>query len=138
MRTLILAFVATADAARARRFYAELSRRSEGDVDGRHVAIGNERFFESHRIPLPTTWPDADRLRANGKSLVFVAADGVALGAIAAAHLLEREGRAAASESSSPLAPKKSHFPGTAKNVIFLFMPGGPIRMGPQLAQWFV
>ncbi len=58
---------------------------AEGDVDGRHVVIGNERFFESHHIPLPTTWPDADRLRANGKSLVFVAADGVALGAIAVA-----------------------------------------------------
>ena len=63
------------------------------------------------------------------------------LGAIAAAHLLEREGRAAASESSSPLAPKKSHFPGTAKNVIFLFMPGGPSQLDlfdpkPELRRW--
>jgi Cd2+/Zn2+-exporting ATPase len=67
------------------RFTSVPGMGAEGDVDGRHVAIGNERFFESHRIPLPTTWPDADRLRANGKSLVFVAADGVALGAIAVA-----------------------------------------------------
>jgi len=67
------------------RFTSVPGMGAEGDVDGRHVAIGNERFFASHRIPLPTTWPDADRLRANGKSLVFVAADGVALGAIAVA-----------------------------------------------------
>ena len=67
------------------RFTSVPGMGAEGDVDGRHVAIGNERFFESHHIPLPPAWPDADRLRANGKSLVFVAADGVALGAIAVA-----------------------------------------------------
>ncbi len=31
-----------------------------------------------------------------------------------------------AAESKSPLAPKKTHFPGTAKRVIFLFMNGAP------------
>ncbi len=67
------------------RFTSVPGMGAEGDVDGRHVAIGNERFFESQHIPLPTSWPDADRLRASGKSLVFVAADGVALGAIAVA-----------------------------------------------------
>jgi len=67
------------------RFTSVPGMGAEGDVDGRHVAIGNERFFESQHIALPTTWPDADRLRANGKSLVFIAADGVALGAIAVA-----------------------------------------------------
>jgi len=67
------------------RFTSVPGMGAEGDVDGRHVAIGNERFFESQHIALPTTWPDADRLRANGKSLVFIAADGMALGAIAVA-----------------------------------------------------
>ncbi len=56
-----------------------------GEVDGRRVAIGNERFFETNGIGIPAPWPDADRLRGEGKSLVFVAADGVALGAIAVA-----------------------------------------------------
>ncbi|HYS27830.1 MAG TPA: cation-translocating P-type ATPase [Vicinamibacterales bacterium] len=58
---------------------------AEGEVDGRRVAIGNERFFETNGIGIPAPWPDADRLRGEGKSLVFVAADGVALGAIAVA-----------------------------------------------------
>jgi len=58
---------------------------AEGEVDGRRVAIGNERFFDTNGIGIPAPWPDADRLRGEGKSLVFVAADGVALGAIAVA-----------------------------------------------------
>jgi len=56
-----------------------------GEVDGRRVAIGNERFFDTNGIGIPAPWPDAERLRGEGKSLVFVAADGVALGAIAVA-----------------------------------------------------
>jgi len=58
---------------------------AEGEVDGRRVAIGNERFFDTNGIGIPAPWPDAERLRGEGKSLVFVAADGVALGAIAVA-----------------------------------------------------
>src|SRR5258705_425562 len=58
---------------------------AEGEVDGRRVAIGNERFFDTNGIGIPAPWSDADRLRGEGKSLVFVAADGVALGAIAVA-----------------------------------------------------
>jgi Cd2+/Zn2+-exporting ATPase len=58
---------------------------AEGEVNGRRVAIGNERLFETRGVAMPKPWLAADRLRAEGKSLVFVAADGVALGAIAVA-----------------------------------------------------
>jgi Cd2+/Zn2+-exporting ATPase len=58
---------------------------AEGEVDGRRVIIGNERLVESYGIQIPDRWSDAERLRAEGKSLVFVAADGVMLGAIAVA-----------------------------------------------------
>jgi uncharacterized protein (DUF1501 family) len=42
---------------------------------------------------------------------------------------------------SNPLAPKKPHFPGKAKNVIFMFMEGGPSQMDlfdpkPELQKW--
>ena len=67
------------------RFTSVPGMGAEGEVEGRHVAIGNERFFESRHIALPKPWADADRLRGEGKSLVFVAADGVTLGAIAVA-----------------------------------------------------
>jgi len=47
---------------------------------------------------------------------------------IAFRHLLSEEGRAAGSEIN-PLAPHKPHFPARAKNVIFLFMEGGPSQL---------
>jgi hypothetical protein len=46
---------------------------------------------------------------------------------IALAHLLERDGLAA--PRADPLAPRQPHFPGKAKNVIFLFMEGAPSQM---------
>jgi Zn2+/Cd2+-exporting ATPase len=58
---------------------------AEGEVDGRRVVIGNEQLFDTSGIPLPNPWSDAERLRREGKSLVFVAADGATLGAIAVA-----------------------------------------------------
>jgi hypothetical protein len=44
---------------------------------------------------------------------------------IALGHLLAQEGRSA----EDPLAVKKPHFPGKAKNVIFLFQEGAPSQM---------
>jgi Cd2+/Zn2+-exporting ATPase len=68
-----------------RRFASVAGMGAEGEVDGHRVAIGNERFFETLGVEIPAPWPDTNRLRGEGKSLVFVAADGVALGAIAVA-----------------------------------------------------
>ena len=68
-----------------RRFASMPGMGAEGDVDGRLVAIGNELLFETMGIAIPSPWPDADRLRGEGKSLVFVAVDGVTVGAIAVA-----------------------------------------------------
>ncbi len=68
-----------------RRFASLPGMGAEGEVDGRRIAIGNERLFETNGIDMPKPWPDADRLRGEGKSLVFVGADGALLGAIAVA-----------------------------------------------------
>jgi hypothetical protein len=56
---------------------------------------------------------------------------GVGIGKVALASLLS-EGRILAKDNNgffNPLAPKKPHFPATAKNVIFLFMAGGPSQL---------
>jgi len=50
---------------------------------------------------------------------------GATLGSLAFTNLLAHEGLAA----SNPLAPKKPMFPARAKNVIMLFMEGGPGHM---------
>jgi hypothetical protein len=62
------------------------------------------------------------------------------IGVTALAELMAAEGRAAAPDVN-PLAPKKPHFPPTAKNVIFMFMEGGPSQLDlfdpkPELQKW--
>ena len=62
------------------------------------------------------------------------------IGIMALAQLMEREGRAAVADVT-PLAPKKPHFPAKAKNVIFMFMEGGPSQIDlfdpkPELQKW--
>src|SRR3989442_6291624 len=62
------------------------------------------------------------------------------IGTIALAQLLEQDARAAAVEQN-PLAPRKPHFAPKAKNVIFMFMEGGPSQIDlfdpkPELEKW--
>jgi hypothetical protein len=69
----------------------------------------------------------------------FLKQCGIGLGAIALADLLGVG--AGASAGDDPLVPKKPHFAPKAKNVIFLFMAGGPSHLElfdhkPDLAEW--
>ena len=62
------------------------------------------------------------------------------IGIMALAQLLEREGLGAV-PGVNPLAPKQPHFPAKAKNVIFMFMEGGPSQLDlfdpkPELQKW--
>src|SRR5262245_7226736 len=65
----------------------------------------------------------------------FLWETGAGFGAAALTGLLSADGffnKASAAEGTkfvNPLAPKKPHFPGKAKAVIFLFMYGGPSHM---------
>ena len=52
---------------------------------------------------------------------------GMGLAGMAAASLMQRESRGAASDN--PLAPKPSHFPAKAKRVIYLFHAGAPSQL---------
>lgn len=48
----------------------------------------------------------------------------------ALASMMQKEGLLASeSNLTNPLAPKKVHFPGTAKNCIFIFLAGGPSQI---------
>ena len=61
----------------------------------------------------------------------FFSRCGIGLGSIALASLLsdQRLLTAEALKLVNPLAPKPPHFPARAKNVIFLFMAGGPSQL---------
>jgi hypothetical protein len=64
------------------------------------------------------------------------------LGSIALGDLLTADRLTAASApETNPLAPRKPHFPGKAKSVIFMFMEGGPSQIDlfdpkPELMKW--
>src|SRR4051794_24631143 len=60
----------------------------------------------------------------------FLKECGVGLGTIAL-HAMLQDRAAPAQEASpaDPLAPRRPHFPPKAKNVIFLFMAGGPSHL---------
>ena len=53
------------------------------------------------------------------------------IGSLALASLMAERGLAATPslKLKNPLEPKKTHFPAKAKNVIFLFMAGGPSQL---------
>ena len=59
----------------------------------------------------------------------FLFRSGVGLGAVALQSLLAREGAAAIPLPGSPLAPRHPQVRARAKNVIFLFMEGGPSHL---------
>ncbi|MBI3464834.1 MAG: DUF1501 domain-containing protein, partial [Planctomycetes bacterium] len=73
-----------------------------------------------------------DPLEAIGRQLdrrrfLFNSACGVS--GLALATLLQNDAPSAAGESANPLAPKPSHFPGQARNCIFIFLEGGPSQL---------
>jgi hypothetical protein len=75
-------------------------------------------------------WPKSERLHASTRRHFFSRC-GVGLGGIALASLMSDQ-RAAASQPArfvNPLAPKHPHFAPKSKNVIYLFMAGGPSQL---------
>src|ERR1700732_1036985 len=56
----------------------------------------------------------------------FFTRTGSGLAAVALAHMLQTDGRAATTSGSDPLALKPPHHTPTAKSIIWLFMEGGP------------
>ena len=82
-----------------------------------------------HRFRRPLSRRDMLRTCANGFGAVALTAlmhDRAFTGRAAAANL---PGAAGVIDPRNPLAPKKTHFAGKAKSVIFLYMDGGPSQV---------
>ena len=60
-----------------------------GDVEGHRVAVGNGELMRELGVDVSALQADADALRADGASVVFVAADGVLAGLIAVADAIK-------------------------------------------------
>jgi Zn2+/Cd2+-exporting ATPase len=66
----------------AARFVSAPGMGAEAEIDGVRVSIGNERLFRDRGIPVPPS-SELDLVKEQGHSLVLVAANGVAIGAVA-------------------------------------------------------
>ena len=67
-----------------------------------------------------------------GNRREFLMRSGMGFGSLALGYLLNRDSLAAAKtllDPIDPLAPRAPHFPAKAKNVIFVFLQGGPSQM---------
>jgi Cu2+-exporting ATPase len=67
-------------------------------VDGRTVLVGARRLFERFEVPLGAFAASAERLLAEGKTLIFVAVDGRPAGLIAAADTIRPTAASAIAE----------------------------------------
>jgi Cu+-exporting ATPase len=56
-----------------------------GIVEQHQVLLGNRKLLESHQVEITAISSDADRLRAEGQTVMFLAVDGKPAGAIGAA-----------------------------------------------------
>ena len=59
----------------------------------------------------------------------FLQAGGLGFGGLALGDLLRNESSGQERSAADPLAARPAHLPGTARNVIFLFMQGGPSQL---------
>lgn len=75
-----------------------------------------------------TDQPNRDALLRQQTRRHFISRCSIGLGAIAYSEL-NRQTAARGNEIANPLQPKPPHFPPRAKNVIFLFMAGGPSQL---------
>ena len=60
-------------------------RGAEGEVDGTHVLVGSRRLFEERGVPVAELAAACDAAEQRGHSIVLVAVDGRAIGALAIA-----------------------------------------------------
>ena len=75
-------------------FDAPTGKGLTGAVDGRNIVIGNARILTEAAIALGPLAVEAERMRQSGQTVVFVAIDGQAAGAIAVADPIKPMARA--------------------------------------------
>ncbi|MBI3761652.1 MAG: heavy metal translocating P-type ATPase, partial [Chloroflexi bacterium] len=61
----------------------------EAKVEGRAVLLGNRKLMREHEVDFAGLMPQAEKLEGEGKTVMFVAADGQAAGLIAVADTLK-------------------------------------------------
>ena len=91
-----------------RGFDSPTGKGAIGMVERRRVALGNARFLAELGIATAALDAEAERLRADGATAIFVAVDGKAAGIIAIADPVKATRRAGARRRCRPTASRSS------------------------------
>lgn len=83
------------DLAAVQDFDSPTGKGAIGVVEGKRIAIGNANFLGELNIATQSLAAEAERLRADGATVVFVSIDGTLAGALAIADPVKAETRAA-------------------------------------------
>jgi len=78
------------DVPKASHFESATGLGVTGTVDGHQVLLGNRRLLETRGVAASALIADADRLRAEGQTVMFLAVDGKAAGTLGAADPLKQ------------------------------------------------
>ncbi len=84
--------------ANASDFDSPIGKGAVGIVEGRRIAIGNGRLMEDENIDISALGSEADALRGDGATAIFVGIDGKAAGVVAIADPIKETTAAAISE----------------------------------------
>lgn len=76
-------------------FRAVRGRGIEAKTDGKHLLLGNPAFMQENSVDITTMQAQYEELSKSGKTVVFLAADGVLLGMIAVADTIKEDSAAA-------------------------------------------
>jgi Cu+-exporting ATPase len=69
-----------------------------GSVDGKKILLGNAKLMEENSIDFPADGAKADELRAEGQTVMFVAADGKPAGLVGVADTIKESAKEAIDE----------------------------------------
>ena len=83
------------DLAPVQEFDSPTGKGAVGVVEGKRIAIGNANFLSELNTATDTLQSEAERLRGDGATVIFVSVDGTLAGALAVADPIKTETRAA-------------------------------------------
>lgn len=70
---------------KATDFQSRTGRGIQGKIDGQHVALGNQQFFDELAIDTKSVNADAEALRSEGQTVMYLGVDGKILGILGVA-----------------------------------------------------
>ena len=88
------------DPLKAEDFESHTGKGVSGKIDGKKVLLGNQRLLEAFDVDTAELEPEAKKLRAEGKTVMFVAVDGKAIGIVSVSDPIKE---------TTPEAIKKLH-----------------------------